>query len=337
MASSPPPSSSVKPGRLHLVLGLLVALVGGSAWLLWLLSRQSQELVVAITSWPGYEYFYLAEQEQLGRPFGLELKVQQHSSLADQRQAFGQGDVPAIATTVPEAIAICQEVPARCPLLVLVLDESRGADRIVARRPLREPAQLRGRRIGLERSVLGEFMLVRSQGDRPTAFNQFQLKYDGPTALVQGLQRGDLDAIVTYAPHDTSLLGDPRFRVLFSSRAIPGEVVDVLAVDPTYARNHPRQVKALVQTWWAARSFSRRRPQQAGATMAQRQQITPAAFRLTERDLNYPGPSDQRGLLAPSGPITRSMRGMAALMEASGAIRTGAPLPQPSLAYLGAR
>lgn len=337
MPGSPSPSSSAKPVRLRLVLGLLAALVGGSAGLLWLLNRQSRELVVAITSWPGYEYLYLAEQEQLGRPFGLELKVQQYTSLEDQRQAFGRGDVPVIATTVPEAIAICQEVPARCPLLVLVLDESVGADRIVARRELREPAQLRGRRIGLERSVLGEFMLARSQGNRPTAFNQFQLKYDGPMALVQGLQRGDLDAIVSYAPHDTPLLSDPRFRVVFSSRAIPGEVVDVLAVDPVYARSHPQQVKALVQTWWAARAFSRRLPEQAGATMAQRQQITPAAFRVTERDLNYPGPADQPRLLAADGPIARSMQRMAALMQASGAIRPGAPLPQINGAFLEAR
>lgn len=339
MPGTPAPSSSAQPGsrRLPLVLGLLAALVGGAAGLLWLLSRQSQELVVAITSWPGYEYLYLAEQEQLGRPFGLELKVQQYTSLEDQRQAFGRGDMPAIATTVPEAIAICQEVPARCPLLVLVLDESRGADRIVARRELQEPAQLRGRRIGLERSVLGEFMLARSQGDRPTTFSQFELKYDGPTALVQGLQRGDLDAIVSYAPHDTPLLNDPRFRVLFSSRAIPGEVVDVLAVDPAYAGRHPQQVKALVQTWWAARAFSRRRPEQAAATMAQRQQIPPAAFRLSERELNYPGPVDQPRLLAAAGPIASSLQAMAALMQASGAIRAAAPLPRISAAYLEAR
>ena len=56
----------------------------------------------------------------------------------------------------------------------------------------------------------------------------------------------------------------------------------------------------------------------------------------SERELNYPGPAQQKWLLASNGPMARSMRQMAALMEASGGIRAGAPLPQLSAAYLEA-
>ena len=339
MRSFHTPTSSTTPAssaglRPRLLLGTVVALVAGAAGLLWLLSRQRPQLAVAITTWPGYEYFYLAEQEQLGRPYGLQLKVQQYSSLVDQRQAFERGDVPALATTVPEAIAICQEAPQRCPQLVLVLDESRGADRIVGRADIRGPQQLRGRHVGLERSVLGVYMLVRSFGARPPSLSQLRLQFDGPTALVKALQAGNLDAIVTYAPHDTPLLNDPRFRVLFSSRSIPGEVVDVLAVDPAFAQRHPEDVKALVQTWWAARNFARRQPDQAIPLMAQRQQITPQQFRANEQGLNYPGPAEQKQLLAPGGTLAHSITRMAALMEASGGIHAGALLPQVSRDFL---
>ena len=329
--TTPTPSADL---RSRLLLGLLVALVAGPAGLLWQLSRQRPQLAVAITTWPGYEYFYLAEQEQLGRPYGLQLKVLQYSSLVDQRQAFERGDVPALATTVPEAIAICQETPQRCPLLVLVLDESRGADRIVGRAQLSGPQQLRGRRVGLERSVLGEYMLVRSFGASPPSLSQLRLQFDGPTALVKDLQAGDLDAIVTYAPHDTPLLSDPRFRVLFSSRSIPGEVVDVLAVDPAFAQRYPEDVKALVQTWWAARRFAFDNPAQAIALMAQRQQITPEEFRASEHGLNYPGPAAQNRLMTPGGPLSRSITQMSALMQASGGLHAGAPLPQLSSEFL---
>ena len=329
--SASPPSAGV---RSKLLLGLVVALVAGAGGLLWLLGRQRPQVAVAITSWPGYEYFYLAEQQQLGQPYGLQLKVLQYSSLVDQRQAFERGDVPVLATTVPESIAICQEAPQRCPQLVLVLDDSRGADRIVGRSELSGPQQLRGRRIGLERSVLGEYMLVRSFGANPPPVSQLKLQFDGPAALVRGLQAGELDAIVTYSPHDTPLLSDPRFRVLFSSRAIPGEVVDVLAVDPTFAQRQPEDVKALVQIWWAARTFASRRPDEAVPLMAQRQQITPEQFRANEQGLSYPGQAEQKQLLAPGGPLAHSITRMAALMEASGGIHAGAPLPQVSRAFL---
>jgi NitT/TauT family transport system substrate-binding protein len=330
--STPPPAPDRGPIRLAAV-GLVA--VAAAALALWQLSRQRTPLAVAITNWPGYEYLYLAEQKQLGRPYGLDLTVQQFSSLLDQRQAFERGDVPLMATTLPEAIAVCQEAPKRCPELILVLDQSLGADRVLARAPLARPQQLLGRRVGLERAVLAEYILLRSLGDRPVALDRaMRLSFDGPVALVEGLKAGDLDAIVTYHPYDASLINDPRFVELFSSRQIPGEIVDVLAVDPVYSRSHRRELKALVQTWWAARDFARRNPGESNALMAQRQQLDPAQFEASQNGLQYPMASQQRALLAPNGPLASTLRRMADLMRSSGRIRADAPLPVLSRAFL---
>lgn len=330
--STPPPAPDRGPIRLAAV-GLVA--VAAAALALWQLSRQRTPLAVAITNWPGYEYLYLAEQKQLGRPYGLDLTVQQFSSLLDQRQAFERGDVPLMATTLPEAIAVCQEAPKRCPELILVLDQSLGADRVLARAPLARPQQLLGRRVGLERAVLAEYILLRSLGDRPVALDRaMRLSFDGPVALVEGLKAGDLDAIVTYHPYDASLIGDSRIVELFSSRQIPGEIVDVLAVDPVYSRSHRRELKALVQTWWAARDFARRNPGESNALMAQRQQLEPAQFEASQNGLQYPMASQQRALLAPNGPLASTLRRMADLMRSSGRIRADAPLPVLSRAFL---
>ena len=330
--STPPPAPDRGPIRLAAV-GLVA--VAAAALALWQLSRQRTPLAVAITNWPGYEYLYLAEQKQLGRPYGLDLTVQQFSSLLDQRQAFERGDVPLMATTLPEAIAVCQEAPKRCPELILVLDQSLGADRVLARAPLARPQQLLGRRVGLERAVLAEYILLRSLGDRPVVLDRaMRLRFDGPVALVEGLKAGDLDAIVTYHPYDASLIGDSRIVELFSSRQIPGEIVDVLAVDPVYSRSHRRELKALVQTWWAARDFARRNPGESNALMAQRQQLDPAQFEASQNGLQYPMASQQRALLAPNGPLASTLRRMADLMQSSGRIRADAPLPVLSRAFL---
>jgi NitT/TauT family transport system substrate-binding protein len=261
--------------------------------------------------------------------------VQQYSSLLDQRQAFERGDVPLMATTLPEAIAVCQEAPKRCPELILVLDQSLGADRVLARAPLARPQQLLGRRVGLERAVLAEYILLRSLGDRSVVLERaMRLRFDGPVALVEGLKAGDLDAIVTYHPYDASLIDDPRIVEVFSSRQIPGEIVDVLAVDPAYARSHRRELKALVQTWWAARDFARRNPGESTALMAQRQQLEPAQFEASQNVLQYPMASQQRALLAPNGPLASTLSRMADLMLRSGRILPDAPLPVLSSAFL---
>lgn len=335
-ADPQPPSRGGGPARLW-PLAVVAGVIAAAGLALLQLSRRQVPLAVGMISWPGYEYLYLAEQKGLDRPFGLQLSVRQYSSLVDQRRAFERGDVPVMATTIPEAIAVCQELPRRCPQLFLVLDESAGADRIIARADIPSPAGLIGRRIGLERTVLGEYLLLRSFGERqPELRRDLQLRFDGPVALVQALREGELDAIVTYSPFDAPLLDDSRYRVLFSSRQIPGEVVDVLAVDPAYARRHGRELKALVHIWWSARDHARRFPTEARALMAQRQQLDPGEFEATERGLNYPGPDQQARLLAAAGPLARSMARIAGQMQQAGLISPGVPMPSLSLDHLEA-
>ena len=327
----PPPRPAV---RLIALAALAVACIGGAGLGLWQLSRRQEPLTVSITSWPGNEYFYLAEQQGLARQTGLDLLVKQYSSLADQRLAFENGDVNVMATTVPEAIAVCQDMPLKCPVLILVFDESRGADRLIGRAQLNGPAGLAGRPVGLERTVLGEYLLLRSLAGSPVRLDDLRLRFDGPVGLVQRLISGELEAIVTYAPHDTQLRRDGRFRELFSTAAIPGEVVDVLAVDPTYARHHREPLRALVRSWWLAREFARRHPREALAVMAGRQRITPQQFIDTEAGVRYPGPAEQRRLLAPAGPVALSMQRMADLMKSTGRIRADAPLPRLSTDFV---
>ncbi len=326
--------SLASPLRRWRILVLLLA-AGGGVGLVWLLvHRQPRELTVAITTWPGYEYFYLAEQKQLARSQGLDLRVNQYSSLEDQRLAFVRGDVNVMATTLPEAIAVCQDVPSRCPQLILVLDQSLGGDRLMARTDVASSRDLVGRRVGLERTVLAEYLLLRSLAGAPVAIEQFLLRFDGPVALVQRLKAGELDAIVTYSPHDIPLEQDERFHELFSSRQIPGEVVDVLAVDPVFAQTRARDLRNLVRTWWAVRDYARRNRTEAVAVMAQRQQISPADFSTSELGLQYPTPVEQLQLLAADGPVVEAIERMAALMRQERRIQADAPLPQPSTAFL---
>ena len=109
----------MKPARWWFTLA---ALAGAAALAACGLLRREQQVRLAIVDWPAYEYFYLASRKGLDQQLGYRLQVDQFGSLQDQRRAFSRGDVEAIATTLPEAIAICREAPLRCPRLVLVLE-----------------------------------------------------------------------------------------------------------------------------------------------------------------------------------------------------------------------
>jgi NitT/TauT family transport system substrate-binding protein len=310
----------------------LVLLAGALA--AWLILGSQQRLAVAITSWPGYEYLYLAEQRRLGQRYGLDLRVQQYSSLEDQRLAYGRGDVEVITTNLPDAIVICQEVPKRCPELFLVIDQSEGADVIVSTSDIVDVRGLVGQTVGLERTLLAEYLLLRAFESKQVSFDQVRLMHEGPSALVSALIKGKVAAIVTYPPHLDSLYEDSRYRILFNSAQIPGEIVDVLAVNPAFAKRYPGMIRALVRTWWAAQALARAEPLASQELMAKREQVSPAAFVASERGIRYPSPADQAEMLAPTGSVARVLARMADQMISARRLPAKAPLPSPTQAFL---
>ena len=310
----------------------LVSLVGSLA--AWRILGSQGRLLVAITSWPGYEYLYLAEQRRLGQRYGLDLRVQQYSSIEDQRLAYGRGDVEVIATNLPDAISICQEVPKRCPELFLVIDQSDGADVILITRDFVNVRGLVGQTVGLERTVLAEYLLLRAFETKQVPFDQVRFMHEGPSALLSAMTKGKVAAIVTYPPYANSLREDPRYLVVFSSAQIPGEIVAVLAVNPAYSKQHPGKIKALVRTWWAAQALARAEPLASQALMAKREQVSPAAFVASERGIRYPGPADQAEMLAPNGSVARVLARMADHMISARRFPLKAPLPTPTQAFL---
>ncbi|MCP9776553.1 MULTISPECIES: ABC transporter substrate-binding protein [unclassified Cyanobium] len=289
---------------------------------------------MAITSWPGFEYLYLAEQRRLGHRYGLDLRVQQYTSIEDQRLAYGRGDVEVIATNLPDAITICQEVPKRCPELFLVIDQSEGADVIISKSDIGDVRGLVGQTVGLERTVLSEYLLLRAFETKQVPFDQVHLMHEGPSALVSALSKGKVAAIVTYPPHSNLLREDSRYRVLFSSAQIPGEIVDILAVNPAFAKRHPGMIRALVRTWWAAQALARAEPISSQALMAKREQVSPAEFVASERGIRYPTSADQAEMLAPTGSVARVLARMAGQMISAGRLSAKTPLPTPTQAFL---
>ena len=309
-----------------------VSLVGSLA--AWRILNSQARLSVAITSWPGFEYLYLAEQRRLGHRYGLDLRVQQYTSIEDQRHAYGRGDVEVIATNLPDAITICQEVPKRCPELFLVIDQSEGADVIISKSDIGDVRGLVGQKVGLERTVLSEYLLLRAFETKQVPFDQVRLMHEGPSALVSALSKGKVAAIVTYPPHSNLLREDSRYRVLFSSAQIPGEIVDILAVNPAFAKRHPGMIRALVRTWWAAQALARAEPISSKALMAKREQVSPAEFVASERGIRYPTSADQAEMLAPTGSVARVLARMAGQMISAGRLSAKTPLPTPTQAFL---
>ena len=222
--------------------------------------------------WLGFEPFYVARKQNLLPP---SVRLVEYASGAEVLSAFRNRSIDLAAVTLDEAISLAEHDPSL--RVGLVLDYSNGADALVARPDIRQLADLKGRSVGVESFGVGAYLLGRALqrvGLSPRDVRMVPLPLDTHEAA---FSRGQVDAVVTFYPV-LARLREQGGQVLFDSRAMPGEIVDVLVFREDTARRHAPALVALGQAWFTAVKQIHRRDPVAMAAMVQRQKISPAAL-----------------------------------------------------------
>ncbi len=245
--------------------------------------------------WAGYEPLYVARKT--GLLAESDARLLEFSSSTQVMRAFSNGTIDAAALTLDEVLALSDAgIPA---VIVLVMDFSNGGDAVVARPEFPTMQSLRGKRIAVESTALGALMLSRaleSNGMRLTDVDVVSVEVDEQELF---LSRGDVDAVVTFSPMLNRLKGLGMVEV-FSSKDIPGEVIDVLAVTPHLVEEHEDKLVNVARSWFSALEYLDAEPERSSELIAPRQGMSPTEVLQTLQELEFPGLDDNLRYLAGS-------------------------------------
>jgi NitT/TauT family transport system substrate-binding protein len=260
--------------------------------------RQRQEpLDIATNQWPGYEPLYLARD--LGYFSRDDVRLVELPSASKAIKAFRDGMVNAAALTLDESLLLLQDDMA--VKVLFVMDVSNGADVVMARPEIKNLADLKGKRIGVESFALGAYMLARTldtAGLKPSDIDIVPMTVDQHE---EAYKAGKVDALVTFEPVRTKLL-HAGAHVVFDSSRIPNEIFDVLVVSDEYRKHHPRQIAKLESAWFKALAYMREHPDDAARRMASRLGISQQEFLAALQLLNIPQKTDNDQLLGGAHP-----------------------------------
>ena len=228
-------------------------------------------LRVGTTLWPGYEPLHLAST--MGYFDAEHIQLVDSTSPHGSIQGLRNGDLDAVALTLDEVLLLIdQKVDLK---VVLVFDFSNGGDAIIAHAGIDGVAGLKGRRVGLESTALGTYMLSRALERQGMSLSDVEKRYLKVSGHRQAMEQGRVDAVVTFDPVRSQLLASGH-RELFSSRDIPHEIVDVLAVEESYLQHHPQRVRELIDGWYQALDYISAQPQASAEIIGKRLQQTPS-------------------------------------------------------------
>lgn len=240
---------------------------------------------IGINPWPGYEFLYLADQKGFYKDEGLDVKIVEYGSLSDVRRGYERGNLDAMAVTLIEVLQ-AKSNSSRHPIVSLVADYSNGADIILARSDIKNIKDLKGKRVGADTTSLPVFILVRALEKAGLGIDDITLVSLEQTTMEQEYINGNIDVVVTYPPVSVRLKERKDTRTIFTSKEIPGEVMDVLAIDESVLRARPGIKDKIVRAWDRALKYAEQNTREANTIMAEREGITAEEFSQALDGLN---------------------------------------------------
>jgi NitT/TauT family transport system substrate-binding protein len=293
----------------------------GAAVLLAACSPPLSPMRVGSIVFPGYEYLFLARE--LGLLDERRVRLVELLANTDTLRALAAGQLEAAALTLDELMtARADGVDLRA---VLVFDVSEGADVVLARAPTTLKT-LAGKRVAVEDGAMGAVMLsalLQAADLSPQQIKKVSITLDRSEAL---FAQGGVDVVVTAEPWAARMEKKGAQR-LFDSRAIPGRIVDVLAVRADALLSHPAALRHLLQCHFAAQARLREAPEHCVGLMALRLQTQPSEVMALYRGLRQPDLAQNRLMLGAGGTVEQTAQALQGVMVTANLLPT-APAQQ---------
>ena len=234
-------------------------------------------LRIGLLEWPGYAPFYLAQE--LGYYGNAPIELITFVDMADIMRAYRQQQIDAICAALTDIVQLAVKTMPN-QRLVLMIDESAGADAILVKPSIRSLADLKGKRIGSDLAILSSFILVAALKKANLTLQDIEIVSVGISGQVQAYEDNRIDAVIAFDPSRSQLLRVGA-KIIFDSSQIPGEIVDILAVSQTTLTQHTSTLQVVTQGFFKALDYLKQSPEDAIARMCRRHKMTPDEFKKT--------------------------------------------------------
>jgi NitT/TauT family transport system substrate-binding protein len=272
-------------------LALIGALLAAPAGLF------AEKVTVAWSVWTGWMPFKVMQTEGLlakrAAELGVEVELKEFKEYMASVQAFSARQVDGCTMTSMEALQ-----PASGgvrTIAVLPNDVSNGGDGVLVRKGM-TIADLKGKEILLEQFSVSHYLLGRALERGGLTEADVTIKnITGDEAGKAFLTDDSVTAVATWNPHLFLAQESGKGEVVFSSKDISGEIIDLLVFNAETVEKNPAAVEAVVLAWYDAMDLlsDKATRDKTIATMADGAGSSPQEFRKMMAGTRFfPKPED---------------------------------------------
>ncbi|WP_044500303.1 ABC transporter substrate-binding protein [Nostoc sp. PCC 7107] len=150
---------------------------------------------------------------------------------------------------------------------VVVIDESTGADVVVAQPQIKSVADLRGKKLGANLGGFSEVFVIEMLKSANLSSDDVNLVQLEALDIPQNLKNNIIQAGHTWEPHlsEAIKLGED---ILFTSKQTPGLILDMIVFRGDIIRDRPNDIRGFVQGWLQASNYWKANVQEGNAIIS---------------------------------------------------------------------
>jgi len=223
---------------------------------------------LGFSAWPGWFPWQVTQEQKLFEANEASVDLKWFDGYLESINTLTVQQIDANSQTLNDTISAVSGGADQ--VVVLVNDNSTGNDKVIVRQGINTIADLKGKKVAAEEGAVDHFLLLLGMEEAGLTPKDIQFIPLETGQAAAAFVSGQVDAVAVFAPFTTQALRRPGSKELFSSKDFPGAIPDHLVVNRNFLEEHPEQVQAMVDSWFATLDYMKANSEKAIAIMAKR-------------------------------------------------------------------
>lgn len=220
-------------------------------------------LKVAWTLWPGWYPIIIAQEQGFFAKHNVSVEAIRYDNYAAVYPDMASQKIDGAVSGLYDLLVPASQTPLK---VVMITDNSDGAEGLIATADIQSPADLEGKRIGVSPNSIGEFFavnLLRQNGLTSADVTFANVDAESVPAQIPS----DIEAGYTWEPHLSQAMGNNN-HILASTADTPGLVPDVIVFQARVVEQRPEDIRNFVAAWFEAVSWWQEHEAEGNAIIA---------------------------------------------------------------------
>jgi len=186
---------------------------------------------MATNPFVGNAPFYVALDKGFFAEEGIDFELVNFDDSSSACTALATGNCDIAYSTLDAGIIIDSQTNRPDLRIAFVVDESNGADGILAKNEIKTIADLKGKTVAVSISQTTHYLLLQALNKAGISDTELNLVNMNSSDAGVAFISGSCDAAVTWEPYLSNAVASGAGKLIFSSADAPGSICDVVLVD----------------------------------------------------------------------------------------------------------